>query len=162
MAHTDQKRKYTGEPYVTHCFEVADYVARYGGTPEMIAAAILHDTVEDTANTIEDIEREFGTTVAEYVGWLTDVSKPEDGNRAARKRLDREHIARAPAEAQTIKLADLISNTRSIVAHDPGFARTYLAEKALLMGVLAKGDNRLYRIATNYLEEGFEALEKAS
>jgi hypothetical protein len=68
------------------------------------------------------------------------VSRPKDGNRAVRKAIDREHTARAPAGAQTVKLADLIANTRSIVKHDVAFARTYLAEKRLLLEVLTRGD----------------------
>jgi hypothetical protein len=93
----------------------------------------------------------FGADIAALVGWLTDVSKPEDGNRAHRKAMDREHSARAPAEAQTIKLADLISNSRSIVKHDPAFARTYLEEKRMLLAVMTKGDPGLYAEASKYV-----------
>jgi len=82
---------------------------------------------------------------------LTDVSKPEDGNRAVRKARDREHTAAAPAEAQTIKLADLISNSRSIMAHDPAFAKTYLEEKRLLLAVMTKGDPGLHSEASRYV-----------
>jgi hypothetical protein len=61
--------------------------------------------------------------------------------------VDRAHTAAAPAEAQTVKLADLISNTRSIVAHDAKFAETYLAEKRLLLEVITKGDAQLLQMA---------------
>jgi hypothetical protein len=57
--------------------------------------------------------------------------------------VDRAHTAAAPAEAQTIKLCDLISNTRSIVAHDEKFAKVYLAEKRELLEVMTKADPRL-------------------
>jgi (p)ppGpp synthase/HD superfamily hydrolase len=113
----------------------------------MVAAAWLHDTVEDTDVTIELIRAEFGDKVAELVGWLTDVSRPEDGNRAVRKAIDREHSASAPAEAQTVKLADLIANTRSIMKHDVAFAKTYLEEKRLLLEVMDRGDATLVAIA---------------
>jgi (p)ppGpp synthase/HD superfamily hydrolase len=144
-AHTavGQVRKYTGEPYIVHPFEVAMTVKQIGGTPEMVAAAFLHDTVEDTGVTMETIEREFGPEVAEIVFFLTDVSRPEHGNRAARKAIDRAHIAKADARAQTIKLADLISNCSSIVKYDPEFAKVYLEEKRLLLEVLTKGDKIL-------------------
>ena len=79
------------------------------------------------------------------------MSKPEDGNRATRKAIDREHTAQAPAEAQTIKLADLISNSKSIMAHDPDFAVTYLAEKRLLLEVLTKGDPGLHAEASKFV-----------
>jgi (p)ppGpp synthase/HD superfamily hydrolase len=146
-AAVGQLRKYTFEPYIVHPAEVAAIVAEYGGTPEMIAAAWLHDTVEDTGVTSELIRKEFGDEVADLVGWLTDVSRPDHGNRAQRKAVDRAHTAAAPAAAQTIKLADLICNTRSIMAHDPKFAVTYLAEKRLLLEVMTKGDPRLRELA---------------
>jgi (p)ppGpp synthase/HD superfamily hydrolase len=96
---------------------------------------------------IEVIRAEFGSKVSDLVGWLTDVSRPEQGNRATRKAIDRAHTASAPSEAQTIKLCDLISNTRSIVEHDPEFARVYLAEKRLLLEVMTKADPELMRRA---------------
>ncbi len=152
-AAVGQRRKYTGEPYVVHPIEVSRLVDQIGGTSEMVAAALLHDVLEDTDVTFDVLEEEFGTSVAELVLWLTDVSKPEDGNRSTRKALDRQHSAAAPAEAQTIKVADLISNTRSIVAHDPGFAVVYLQEKRQLLGVLTKADERLRKMAFEQLGE---------
>jgi (p)ppGpp synthase/HD superfamily hydrolase len=138
-----QLRKYTFEPYIVHPTEVAQIVADAGGTESQIAAAWLHDVVEDTGVTIEVIRAEFGDEIATLVGWLTDVSRPEQGNRAVRKAIDRAHTAAAPGEAQTVKLADLISNTRSIVAHDEKFAQTYLAEKRELLKVMTKADPAL-------------------
>lgn len=135
-----QLRKYTHEPYIVHPREVADIVSKHGGTDVQIAAAWLHDVVEDTGVTIETIREEFGTEVADLVGWLTDVSRPEQGNRATRKAIDRAHTARAPALAQTVKLADLMSNCSSIMNHDVDFAKVYFEEKRLLLEVLTKGD----------------------
>jgi (p)ppGpp synthase/HD superfamily hydrolase len=142
-AAVGQLRKYTHEPYIVHPAEVAKIVKTVDHTEAMIAAAWLHDTVEDTGVSIELIRAEFGSEVSDLVGWLTDVSRPDHGNRAARKAVDRAHTAAAPAEAQTIKLCDLISNTRSIVAHDPEFARVYLSEKRALLEVMTKGDPTL-------------------
>ena len=152
-AAVGQVRKYTFEPYIVHPAEVAKIVRDAGGSEAMVAAAWLHDTVEDTGVTIETIRAEFGTEVAELVGWLTDVSRPEHGNRAHRKALDRAHSAAAPAEAQTVKLADLIANTRSIMAHDEAFAKTYLEEKRLLLAVMTKGDATLMAEARKFIGE---------
>ena len=85
----------------------------------MQAAALLHDTVEDTATTSQDIMQEFGPSIARLVIDLTDISKPEDGNRATRKAMDRDKLSMASAEAQTIKYADLISNGKDIAKNDP-------------------------------------------
>jgi (p)ppGpp synthase/HD superfamily hydrolase len=142
-----QLRKYTNEPYIVHPAEVVQILKTRPHDPEMVAAAWLHDVVEDTGVSIEVIRAEFGSKVSDLVGWLTDVSRPEQGNRATRKAIDRAHTAAAPAEAQTIKLCDLISNTRSIVEHDAEFARVYLAEKRLLLEVMTKADPELMRRA---------------
>lgn len=142
-AAVDQLRKYTYEPYIVHPAEVVSILKTVPHTEAMVAAAWLHDVVEDTGVSIEVIREEFGSEVSDLVGWLTDVSHPEHGNRATRKAMDRAHTALAPAEAQTIKLCDLLSNTKSIVQHDAKFAATYLAEKKALLEVMTKGDATL-------------------
>ncbi len=151
-AHAGQVRRYTGEPYVTHCFDVASIVRTVPHTAEMLCAALLHDTVEDTDVTPDNIRTEFGPDVAVLVEMLTDVSVPTDGNRAVRKAIDRAHSALASPAAKTVKLADLISNSISICAYDPDFARVYLAEKALLLPLLSEGDPVLWARADALLE----------
>lgn len=152
-----QVRKYTGEPYIAHPAAVVALVRGVPHDEAMLAAAWLHDVVEDVAPTVpgfgaEAIVRAFGADVGGLVGWLTDISQPTDGNRAARKAIDRAHSARAPARAQTIKVADLIDNSRSIVRHDPGFARVYMREKALLLDALGGADPALIAAAKAQLE----------
>lgn len=151
-------RKYTGEPYIVHPIEVMTIVASVPHTKEMLMAALLHDTVEDTPVTIEDIQVEFGDEVATLVGWLTDVSKPTDGKRVVRKAIDRQHTADAPAEAQTVKCCDLISNTKSIVANDPNFAIVYLEEKGKLLEVMTKADPTILAVARKLYEEAMMDL----
>ena len=143
----DQRRKYTGEPYIVHPIAVAEIVRSVPHTEEMLAAALLHDVVEDTPVSIEEIETEFGPVVAELVGWLTDVSRPSDGNRKKRKHLDLLHTAKSPPEAKTIKLADLIDNTLSISRYDRSFWPVYRREKEALLQVLKEGDATLWRAA---------------
>lgn len=157
-AAVGQKRKYTGEDYIVHPREVAGIVATVPHTLAMLMAALLHDTVEDTDVTIEDVLAEFGSEVTDLVAGLTDVSKPSDGNRAVRKAIDRQHSADAIDQVQTIKLADLISNSRSILEHDAAFAKIYLHEKNLLLEVLTKGDKTLHAIATQMVMDGMLKL----
>ncbi len=157
-AKVGQLRKYTNDPYIVHPEEVMQMVRTVPHTDAMLAATLLHDVVEDTGITSKTVREKFGDEVADLVGWLTDVSKPEQGNRAVRKAIDREHTAAAPAEAQTIKLADLISNTRSIVEYDKKFAKVYLEEKRLLLDVMTKGDATLMAEAKRVLEEGQKSL----
>ena len=154
----DQRRKYSKQPYEVHLKSVAEIVASVTDDEEMLAAAWLHDTVEDTPATIEDIEREFGEGVASLVSDLTDVSRPGDGNRAVRKAIDRAHSAQASARAKTVKLADLIDNCRDICGHDERFARVFLVEMAALLEVLDDGDPQLLRRARKSLETCAERL----
>lgn len=153
IAHEGQVRKYTGEPYVTHPIEVARIVGTVPHTTAMLVAAVLHDTVEDTDITLEDIERDFGAEVSELVYWLSDKSRPEDGNRKVRKAIDRKHIKAAPVKAQTIKLADIIDNTKSISEHDPDFWRVYRHEKIMLLDSMPKADATLMAIARQQVKK---------
>lgn len=144
LVHREQKRKYTLVPYTTHLAEVAGIVATIDSSTETIATAWLHDCREDQGVTGEEIEDRFGMRVAVGVALLSDFEK---GNRAQRKAAARDRLAGAPEWVQNIKVADLISNTASIVMHDPKFATTYLEEKLLLLDVLTKADVRLVSIA---------------
>jgi guanosine-3',5'-bis(diphosphate) 3'-pyrophosphohydrolase len=159
-AHAQQVRKYTGNPYADHLAEVAGIVATVAeGSEVMIATAWLHDYIEDcrgeqSASSME-VEIWNGLASAECPLWMRNdvahgvymLSDLETGNRAERKAASCVRLAQAPGWVQTIKCADLISNTSSIVKHDPKFAVTYLAEKRALLDVLTKADPRLLALA---------------
>jgi len=153
-AHLGQSRKYTGEPYIVHPIAVAGLLRKHGITNvDVLAAALLHDVLEDTELGHQDVIDATNREIATLVWELTDTSTPEDGNRETRKAADRKRLSFASPEAQSIKLADLIDNTKSIVAHDPGFAKIYLREKEALLKVLTKGCHGLYLEAKESLEE---------
>lgn len=154
-ASIDHRRKYTNEPYIVHPAAVAKLVATVTDDEQMICAAWLHDVVEDTPVTLFEIEQTFGHDVAALVEDLTDVSTREDGNRKVRKAMDRAHTAKASPRAKTIKLADLIDNSKSIAEHDPGFAKIYMREKRELLKVLKEGDATLYRRAEDIVKTYF-------
>ncbi|UGY15079.1 HD domain-containing protein [Bradyrhizobium septentrionale] len=157
-AHKDQKRKWTGEPYFVHLQEVALLCAQHGLSKKAIAAAYLHDTIEDQPVTYEDLVGEFGREVASIVFDLTDApGGPGTPTRRERKLADLARLERASYEAQSIKCADLISNTSSIVRHDKDFARTYLPEKRAVLTVLTRADADLREMAWKRLREA-EAL----
>jgi (p)ppGpp synthase/HD superfamily hydrolase len=148
--HAEQKREYTGNPYADHLAEVCGIAMSAGWhiaeihPDKLMATCWLHDSIEDQSVNPEEIRRQFGDEVALGVLALSDL---EEGNRAERKAASRARLAKAPSWVQTIKVADLISNTSSIVQHDPKFAVTYLEEKRLLLDVLTKADPRLVAIA---------------
>jgi (p)ppGpp synthase/HD superfamily hydrolase len=149
-AHGQQKRKYTYEPYWTHLQEVVSILRENAVcTTEMLQSAWLHDVVEDTQFSIFDIKEFFGKVVAEYVSALTE---PAGHNRSARKSHYLDQLCSASPEVQTIKYADLISNTSSIVEHDPDFAKLYLKEKRTLLEVMFKGDPILHKMACQLAE----------
>ncbi|HHT4259156.1 TPA: HD domain-containing protein [Klebsiella variicola] len=132
-----QKRKYTGEDYIDHPVAVAEIVRNNGGTEEMIAAAMLHDTIEDTHVTFGQVFSLFGGRVAEMVDALSNKAKPEDGNREARFFINVAELqSRLDMQSRVIKLADLVHNTQSITRYDQKFATQYLAEKAFMLKVL--------------------------
>jgi (p)ppGpp synthase/HD superfamily hydrolase len=117
--HVSQRRKgEAAEPHMNHLTEVADLVARATGAAnlELILAAVLHDTVEDTDTTPEELASRFGERVAGIVAEVTDdKSLPK----ADRKRLQVEHARHASRGAQIIKLADKTSNLRSMATSPP-------------------------------------------
>ena len=153
-AHRNQTRKYTGESYIMHPLAVAEIVRTVEGhTDEMLAAAVLHDVVEDCDVTIDEICEQFGTVVGMYVEYCTDISRPEHGNRRVRKDMDAWHYSRGPMESQTIKVADLIDNTADISKNDPGFWNVYKNEKWLCLNLLTKADPELWQRARKQLKE---------
>lgn len=147
QAHGTQQRKYTNEPYWHHVASVAATVSRVEGrTIQMIQAALLHDVLEDTEMDLVDVHNLFGPDVASLVWALTDDDK-KLGNRAARKAATCNRLAMASAEVQTIKLADLLDNTSTIVERDPDFAKVYMREKRILVTALTKGNVKLRALA---------------
>lgn len=157
-AAAGQRRKYTDEPYIVHPAAVVELVRSVTDDEHMLAAAWLHDTVEDTPSTLGDIESHFGQRVAELVDMLTDSAQPSAKNRAARKLAHFRHTADAAPDAQTIKLADIIDNTRAIVQFDADFARVYLVEKQIQIQLLQDGDKRLWQQADHIIRHGLNQL----
>ena len=117
--HTDQRRKgERAEPYVNHLIEVADLVAQFtdGKNADVLCAAVLHDTIEDTNTKYEELVKEFGQNVADIVQECTDdKSLPK----AERKRLQVEHAPHKSDAAKLVKTADKISNLRAILDSPP-------------------------------------------
>ena len=117
--HRDQRRKDQGaSPYINHPITVADLLVRHGAVddPRVIAAALLHDTIEDTETSYEELRGRFGATVADIVVEVTDVAWLK---KHTRKRLHISRAARATQGAKLVKLADKIANLRDTIARPP-------------------------------------------
>ena len=119
LKHRRQRRKDAeASPYINHPLALARVLKLEAGVEDVdvLAAAILHDTVEHTQTTVEELEREFGKTVAGIVAEVTDdksLPKPE------RKRLQVEHAPHLSPGAKLVKLADKICNLRDVVDSPP-------------------------------------------
>jgi guanosine-3',5'-bis(diphosphate) 3'-pyrophosphohydrolase len=117
--HRDQRRKdAVVSPYINHPIALADVLVNEGGVSDetVLCAAILHDTIEDTDTTIDELAAEFGSRIANIVAEVTDdTSLPKRD----RKRLQVERAAGSSYEAKLVKLADKICNLRDILVSPP-------------------------------------------
>lgn len=155
--HTGHIRRYTNEPYWGHLAEVAGIVAMtQQAAPLQLQVAWLHDTIEDTETTFLELWDTFGLGVAEGVRYLTDV---EEGNRKTRKTAANARLPQAPGWVQSVKLADGLSNLRSIMQHDKKFARVYVPEWQDLLNVMNKGDSTLYAMLVREVKQAKVILE---
>jgi guanosine-3',5'-bis(diphosphate) 3'-pyrophosphohydrolase len=113
--HGDQTRP-TGAPYVEHLLEALEVLMRGAGVtdPAVLQAAVLHDVVEDTPATIDDVRLAFGGGVAEMVGWVTKPEPSEGVDRTAVKEAYLSRLKDAPEDAVVVKLADRASNVQTL------------------------------------------------
>lgn len=127
-AHAGQVRKYDGDAYAYHPLEVARILIQHKLTHQRyLIAAMLHDVLEDTSVTPEEIEREFGAIAKIDVQALT--VKKSEGNRKRRLELKTTKPIARGYHTIAVKTADIISNIQDVALHDPKFAELYLAEK---------------------------------
>jgi (p)ppGpp synthase/HD superfamily hydrolase len=161
-AHTGQKRKYSDEDYVEHPIRVAKKIAWIdNSTEDMVIAAILHDTVEDTDVSLQEINDLFGTKVADMVNGLTQADKisPEIGklSRVERMKANLEKLKKEPWEVKLIKLADRLDNlgVGKLIHLDAigFFRRKYLKESKDLLEVLRGTDAKLEEKLENRINE---------
>ena len=116
-AHHGTERRCKGFPYIVHPLEAMAIVATMTPDPELLAAAVLHDTVEDTDVTLEQISREFGERIAWLVSSETDVKTGTNGEKLPwkeRKQRDMDALRNAPREVKMVAMGDKLSNMRAI------------------------------------------------
>lgn len=106
--HKLQKRKFNGEPYVNHCIRVSNTVKEFSNQDELMVAAILHDTLEDTDTTYDELQREFGEQIAKIV--LSLSNDKEELARLGKTQYLAEKINTLTSEELLIKLADRLDN----------------------------------------------------
>ena len=116
-AHQGTERRGKGFPYIIHPLEAMAIAATITNDPEVLAAAVLHDTVEDTPVTNDDLVREFGERVAWLVETETDHHHDTDGHVLSwqeRKQRDMDNLRALPRDAKIVAMGDKLSNMRAI------------------------------------------------
>ncbi|MCI0607535.1 MAG: HD domain-containing protein, partial [Anaerolineae bacterium] len=140
-AHRGQKR-HSGEPYINHCLAVASILADLRVPPEVVAAGLLHDTVEDTSITLKDLKRDFGDTIAilvDGVTKLTNLPRVSRGDQHAERSNGNEHAESLSENSTLGRKQDLISET---------LRKTFLAMGDDVRVVLIKLADRLHNMRT--------------
>lgn len=127
--HGDQQRP-TGAPYAEHLLEAVEVLVRGAGVtdPPVLCAAVLHDVVEDTPCTIEDVRAAFGDRVAGMVAWVTKPETADGADRTAAKEAYLKSLAHAPDDAILVKLADRASNVQTLRNLAPQKQQEYYAQ----------------------------------
>jgi (p)ppGpp synthase/HD superfamily hydrolase len=170
-AHGTQMRKYTPERYIVHPVRVMETCAKYTDKQTILAAALLHDVLEDTPVTQQEMQAFLQTIMSEedaaetlkLVIELTDVYVKKDYpkmNRRTRKAKEQLRIAETSADSQTIKYADIIDNCNEIVKHDPDFAKVFLYECRANLRVMGKGNADLYNRAVQKVNDAIASMKK--
>lgn len=164
LQHGEQKRKYTGEPYWNHLYAVASIVSDYEPHTFAVEIALCHDLFEDTQCTFTQLhnslisfgyDRKDAYDICTCVNELTDVYTSEAHpymNRKKRKAEEAKRLGTISALSQSVKYADLIDNTSSIVERDESFAKVYLSEKKDILSVMNKGNQDLFKRCIANLE----------
>lgn len=154
--HGDQQRKYSDEPYWHHLVRVAEIAARHLDTGIEKEIALCHDLLEDTPCTKQQLhsklisigyQKQQADSITHGVVELTDVFIKEDYphlNRKSRKKQEARRLGNISPLAQSIKYADLIDNTASIMDGNRGFGRVYLREAVDILDQMRSGNIRLF------------------
>ena len=170
-AHGEQVRKYTGERYIGHPVRVMEMVREFNQDIAVLAAALLHDVLEDTPVTVSEMEHsllsvmepEQAKNAVLLVIELTDIFVKKDYprlNRRSRKVREAMRLSGVSAAAQSIKYADIIDNVTDIVKQDTDFAKVFVQEAKRLMIAMTAGDLQLRERALKTVEECLQDLRK--
>lgn len=151
-AHAGVTRKWTGEPYIEHPARVAARLEALGFDPEVVAAAWLHDVIEDTEHTAAELEAEFGHRVAALV---LEVTKPvlPGADKAARDEAVIKRLAGSSYEGASLKLGDMEDNSSNVAEAAPAFAKGYLPKMARKLAVLGHGNPVLFAAVAKNLKK---------
>ncbi|HEY2691041.1 MAG TPA: HD domain-containing protein [Streptosporangiaceae bacterium] len=140
LHHGDQRRK-TGVPYLEHLLEALQVLVEGAGiaSPDVLVAAVLHDVVEDTPVTLDEVSAEFGPRVAELVGWVTIPAPGPAETKSAVRQAYLRRLRDAPPDAALVKLADRASNVQTLRNLPLDQQRSYYEQTVSYIVPLAAG-----------------------
>lgn len=149
--HRNQTRKFSGEPYIKHPLRVADILMFYGETdPEVLSAAILHDTLEDTELTHSVLEAKFGARVTRLVDETSYFPSP--GLTRKEKLVEFcEKLKDISSEGATIKVADILDNCSDLLEKNHEFAKVFFPEKLVMLDHLKQANPKIWEYAVKWL-----------
>jgi guanosine-3',5'-bis(diphosphate) 3'-pyrophosphohydrolase len=168
-AHGSQMRKYSDEKYINHPIRVMETCREYTQETPVLAAALLHDVVEDTKLTRHELSKfltsvmgaGLATITHHLVMELTDVYIKSDYpklNRRSRRTKEAVRLSGVSPDAQTVKYADVIDNVVDIARHDTDFALVYIRESKQLLQQIDKGNPLLYQRAIQTVDDALQAF----
>ena len=156
--HSGQTRKFSGDPYIVHPQQVSELVLHYGGSPEMVAAAWLHDVVEDCGIKIEIIFKKFGDKVAKLVSELTIPPRMDKSGKKS------EYIAKEmetmSSDGLTIKLCDRLNNVSDFENAHPNFVSKYAPKTKWILDSLEDSQRPLNTIQKKIIDEIRKKIER--
>jgi len=154
-AHAGTERRGKGFPYIVHPMEAVEIVSTITPDQELLAAAALHDVVEDTGISADDLRREFGDRIADLVVAESDVfteGVSEEDSWHARKRAAIERLSRASRDAKIVAMGDKLSNMRAI-------ARDYAVQGDKLWSIFHAKDPKDHEWHYRGLADALKELE---
>lgn len=166
-AHGDQMRKYANERYIVHPIRVMEIVREFSQEVPLLAASLLHDVLEDTQVTAEELkyfldsvmDQENADKTYKLVKELTDEyvkSRYPHLNRRTRRTKEAERLSATSPEAHTIKYGDVIDNIRDIANQNGDFALSYMRESKQLLSMIPNGNPKLYSRAMAVVDEAMK------
>lgn len=167
QAHGDQMRKYANERYIVHPIRVMEIVREFTQDVPPLAASLLHDVLEDTSITPEQLKYFLDSVMTQddsnetfkLVNELTDVYIKANFpklNRRSRRSREAERLATTSEMAQTIKYADIVDNVNDIASQNTDFAIVYIRESKQLLTMIPKGNQALYLRAQQVIDDAMK------
>lgn len=158
QAHSDQIRKFTGEPYINHPVRVAEWLSGFNVGEQIVAAAYLHDVPEDCDVSRDTLENMVGVQVTDIVFEVTNYVYPEGTPRVEKYWGNVSRLLMASHQAQTLKCGDIYDNCKDVYEKDPVYGARYIAEKFFLVRLFTRAQENVRRAVIELLGDVYRTM----